>query len=64
MDEPERNLDRVLDLLWGKADSGNVVAMKALYEHYRRDEEPEQQQDDGWAAIYGENVTPIGRRAS
>lgn len=63
-DEPARDLERVLDLLWARAEDGNVVAQKALYEHYRREGESEEPVADDWSDIYGEqNVTPI-RRAS
>jgi hypothetical protein len=50
--EPARDLARVVDLLWDKAEGGNVAAMKALYEHYRRDEKPEEKPQDDWAKLY------------
>jgi hypothetical protein len=64
--KPKRDLARVLDLLWEQAEEGSVTAQKALYDHYRRDEESEAPEGDAWSAIYGEggNVTPLKRRAS
>jgi hypothetical protein len=50
--EPKRDLERVVDLLWETAESGNVAALKALYEHYRRDQEPKEQPQDDWAKLY------------
>jgi hypothetical protein len=65
--EGDRGLDRVLDLLWMRAEAGNVAAQKALYEIYSRDEgekQPEAPAEDSWESIYGENVAPLERRAS
>jgi hypothetical protein len=62
--KPNRDFDRVLDLLWASAESGSVSAQKALFEHYRSDADDNAPSAD-WEAIYGDsNVTPLRRRAS
>jgi hypothetical protein len=64
--ETPRTRERVLDLLWQKAESGNVAAQKALYDIYRQEERSDAAgapAEGSWEDIYGENVTPLERRA-
>lgn len=66
--KPKRDADRVLDLLWERAEAGSVTAQKVLYEHYRRGGSQDEQPESDWSAIYGDGnetakVTPIRRRA-